>query len=41
MVAAAKAYIQALNRVVAARGAAPRLNPERMGAEQVAKEVHR
>jgi 2-isopropylmalate synthase len=41
VVAAAKAYIQALNRVVAARGAAPRLNPERMGAEQVAKEVHR
>ena len=41
VVAAAKAYVQALNRVVAARGAAPRLTPERMGAEQVAKEVPR
>ena len=41
VVAAAKAYVQALNRVVAARGATPRLTPERMGAERVEKEVPR
>ena len=41
LVAAAKAYVQALNRVVAARGATPRVTPERMGADRVEKEVPR
>ena len=38
LVAAAKAYVQALNRVVAARGTTPRLTPERMGAGRVGPE---
>jgi hypothetical protein len=38
-VAAAKAYVQALNRVVASRDSGPRLTPERMGAQKVATEV--
>ncbi|HYA00871.1 MAG TPA: 2-isopropylmalate synthase [Candidatus Binatia bacterium] len=33
VVAAAKAYVHALNRVAAARAAAPRVAPERMGAD--------
>jgi len=41
VVASAKAYVQALNRVVAARGTTPRQTPERMGAERVEKEVPR
>jgi 2-isopropylmalate synthase len=41
IVAAAKAYVQALNRVVAARGTEPRLTPERMGAERAATEASR
>ena len=39
IVAAAKAYVQALNRVVASRASGPRLTPERMGAQKVATEV--
>jgi 2-isopropylmalate synthase len=39
IVAAAKAYVQALNRVAASKGSAPRLTPERMGAERVGTEV--
>ena len=41
LVAAAKAYVQALNRVVAARGTTPRLTPERMGAERTEKRVEK
>jgi 2-isopropylmalate synthase len=39
IVAAAKAYVQALNRVAASRESGPRLTPERMGAQKVATEV--
>ena len=39
IVAAAKAYVQALNRVAASRASGPRLTPERMGAQKVATEV--
>jgi 2-isopropylmalate synthase len=41
IVAAAKAYVQALNRVVASQGSGPRLTPERMGAGRVGTEVAR
>ncbi|MGO8686758.1 MAG: 2-isopropylmalate synthase [Candidatus Dormibacteria bacterium] len=41
IVAAAKAYVQALNRVVATQGAGPRLTPERMGAERATTEAAR
>jgi len=41
LVAAAKAYVQALNRVVASRGETPRVTPERMGAGRVEKGVPR
>jgi 2-isopropylmalate synthase len=41
IVAAAKAYVQALNRMVASRGSGPRLTPERMGADRVGTEVTR
>jgi 2-isopropylmalate synthase len=39
IVAAAKAYVQALNRVAASRESGPRLTPERMGAQKVGTEV--
>ena len=39
IVAAAKAYVQALNRVAASKGSGPRLTPERMGAGRVGTEV--
>ena len=35
IVAAAKAYVHALNRVLATRSHPPRVTPERMGAERV------
>jgi 2-isopropylmalate synthase len=41
IVAAAKAYVQALNRVIASGDSGPRLTPERMGAERVGTEVGR
>ena len=41
IVAAAKAYVHALNRVAASRESGPRLTPERMGAEKVMSEPAR
>jgi 2-isopropylmalate synthase len=41
LVAAAKAYVQALNRALVSQGGGPRLTPERMGAERAGTEVGR
>ena len=41
LVAAAKAYVQALNRAIASKDSAPRLTPERMGAARAGTEVGR
>ncbi len=41
IVAAAKAYVHALNRVIAMRGDAPRVPPERMGRDRVGSETVR
>ena len=41
IVAAAKAYVHALNRVIASQGSGPRVTPERMGASVVSSEAAR
>ncbi len=41
IVAAAKAYVHALNRVIASRRSGPRITPERMGASAVSSEAAR